>query len=215
MRCPATASKTQTKAIYRLSPPPHNISRTLNAGSMGRQDWETETLIPTNGGGFNVVPIQNATRGDAQNGLGVGGEVMFTLDQGSQHAVAHSLTRRYNSGEDETGIKTPLVPIVFTQDSQFGGANCNDVCPTLSKCGLSGTMGGAGAEVLSVLPTMQVRRLTPKECERLQGFPDDYTLVPYRKKPAADGPRYKSLGNSMAVPVMRWIGERIKQVEGL
>lgn len=62
---------------------------------------------------------------------------------------------------------------------------------------------------------MQVRRLTPKECERLQGFPDDYTLVPYRKKPAADGPRYKSLGNSMAVPVMRWIGERIKQVEGL
>jgi len=60
---------------------------------------------------------------------------------------------------------------------------------------------------------MQVRRLTPRECERLQGFPDDYTLVPYRGKQAADGPRYKALGNSMAVPVMAWIGERIEIVE--
>ena len=57
---------------------------------------------------------------------------------------------------------------------------------------------------------MAVRRLTPRECERLQGFPDDYTLVPYRGKPAADGPRYRALGNSMAVPVMRWIGESIE-----
>ena len=60
-----------------------------------------------------------------------------------------------------------------------------------------------------------VRRLTPRECERLQGFPDDYTLVPHRGKPAADGPRYKALGNSMAVPVMRWIGERIAKMEAL
>jgi len=60
---------------------------------------------------------------------------------------------------------------------------------------------------------MQVRRLTPRECERLQGFPDDYTQVPYRGKPASDGPRYKALGNSMAVPCMRWIGERIEIVE--
>jgi site-specific DNA-cytosine methylase len=60
---------------------------------------------------------------------------------------------------------------------------------------------------------MAVRRLTPRECERLQGFPDDYTAIPYRGKVASDGPRYKALGNSMAVPVMRWIGERIKKVE--
>jgi DNA (cytosine-5)-methyltransferase 1 len=59
----------------------------------------------------------------------------------------------------------------------------------------------------------QVRRLTPRECERLQGFPDDYTLLPLKKP--ADGPRYKALGNSMAVPVMRWIGERINQVEDI
>jgi site-specific DNA-cytosine methylase len=57
------------------------------------------------------------------------------------------------------------------------------------------------------------RWLTPIEAERLQGFPDDYTLIPYRNKLAADGPRYKAMGNSMAVPVMRWIGERIQMVE--
>ncbi len=62
---------------------------------------------------------------------------------------------------------------------------------------------------------MAVRRLTPRECERLQGFPDDYTLIPYRNKLAADGPRYKAMGNSMAVPVMRWIGERIQMVENM
>jgi DNA (cytosine-5)-methyltransferase 1 len=66
-----------------------------------------------------------------------------------------------------------------------------------------------------VLTTSAVRRLTPVECERLQGFPDNFTLVPYRGKPAADGPRYKALGNSMAVPVVRWIGERIEAVEAL
>jgi DNA (cytosine-5)-methyltransferase 1 len=59
---------------------------------------------------------------------------------------------------------------------------------------------------------MAVRRLTPRECERLQGFPDDYTAVPNRGKPAADGPRYKALGNSWAVPNVRWIGERIEAV---
>ena len=58
-----------------------------------------------------------------------------------------------------------------------------------------------------------VRRLTPRECERLQGFPDDYSLVRYNGKPAKDGPRYKAIGNSMAVPVMVWIGKRIQMVE--
>jgi DNA (cytosine-5)-methyltransferase 1 len=70
----------------------------------------------------------------------------------------------------------------------------------------------------AVMTNMHVRRLTPTECERLQGFPDDYTQIPYRNKDAKncpDGPRYKAMGNSMAVPVMRWIGERIQQVETL
>ena len=66
-----------------------------------------------------------------------------------------------------------------------------------------------------VLTGSAVRRLTPRECERLQGFPDDYTLIPWRGGIAPDGPRYKALGNSMAVPVMAWIGRRIAAVEAL
>jgi site-specific DNA-cytosine methylase len=70
----------------------------------------------------------------------------------------------------------------------------------------------------AVATNMAIRRLTPKECERLQGFSDDWTKIPYRNKPAdqcPDGPRYKACGNSMAVPVMRWIGQRIQYVENL
>jgi len=63
--------------------------------------------------------------------------------------------------------------------------------------------------------TSIVRRLTPRECERLQGFPDDWTLIPYKNKMAPDSPRYKACGNSMAVPVMRWIGQRIALVNAL
>jgi DNA (cytosine-5)-methyltransferase 1 len=65
----------------------------------------------------------------------------------------------------------------------------------------------------SVATPMAVRRITPLEAERLQGFPDDYTAIQYRGKPAANGPRYRAIGNSMAVPVLRWIGERIAMVE--
>jgi len=83
---------------------------------------------------------------------------------------------------------------------------------------LANNGGKAGQGYQAVRQGMAVRRLTPTECERLQGFPDGFTQIPYRNKPAdkcPDGPRYKALGNSMAVPVMRWIGERIKTVEEL
>ena len=66
-----------------------------------------------------------------------------------------------------------------------------------------------------IVQGMAVRRLTPVECERLQGFPDNYTDIKLKNKPTPDGPRYKALGNSMAVPVMAWIGQRIQKVEGI
>jgi len=78
--------------------------------------------------------------------------------------------------------------------------------------------GAAQESVGAVLQAMQVRRLTPVECERLQGFPDHYTAISWRGKPAdqcPDGPRYKALGNSWAVPVVRWIGERINLVDSV
>jgi DNA (cytosine-5)-methyltransferase 1 len=86
-----------------------------------------------------------------------------------------------------------------------------------TSCGFSNSINHAAAGYMA-MHDMQVRRLTPRECERLQGFPDDYTQIPYRNKPAEnclDGPRYKAMGNSMAVPVMRWIGEWINMVENL
>lgn len=73
----------------------------------------------------------------------------------------------------------------------------------------------SGKQIQAVVQGRVVRRLTPRECERLQGFPDDWTLVPYRGRPAdrcPDTPRYRAIGNSMAVPVMRWIGKRIQEV---
>ena len=85
------------------------------------------------------------------------------------------------------------------------GASTDGVMYTMTK-----------ADVHGVAQAMTVRRLTPRECERLQGFPDDYTLIPWRKKATSDcpdGPRYKALGNSMAVNCMEWIGERIAAVE--
>ena len=75
---------------------------------------------------------------------------------------------------------------------------------------LKGSPTGGGRPLPAIATAMQVRRLTPVECERLQGFPDGYTNIPWRKKDESpDGPRYKALGNSWAVPVVRWIGERI------
>ena len=103
-----------------------------------------------------------------------------------------------------------IVPMTFPSNASGNamGALGHDVSPTML----------AGGDPPAVAKGMAVRRLTPTECERLQGFPDGFTQIPYRNKPAdkcPDGPRYKALGNSMAVPVMRWIGERIQAVEAL
>nr|DAR77011.1 MAG TPA: Cytosine specific methyltransferase [Caudoviricetes sp.] len=117
----------------------------------------------------------------------------------------------------------------FTLDCQHSG-NTNIVCINGNIIGKdpNGTSGGNGMGAIqdgtaytltatdrhAVSDGLQVRRLTPTECERLQGFPDNHTQIPWRGKPAADcpdGPRYKAIGNSMAVPVMRWIGRKIKQ----
>jgi DNA (cytosine-5)-methyltransferase 1 len=119
-----------------------------------------------------------------------------------QNLVTHSLRAEgFDASEDGTGRGTPIVPIAFH------GSQDPDV---------SGDTTGFKTDVAADLRTTQVRRLTPRECERLQGFPDDYTQIPWRNKTAEncpDGPRYKALGNSMAVPVMRWILDRVQKVE--
>jgi site-specific DNA-cytosine methylase len=98
----------------------------------------------------------------------------------------------------------PLVPVAYDMRGRKGGSQFEGPHETAN---IRAANGGSSRSY--VAQQWAVRRLTPRECERLQGFPDDYTLVSVRGKPAADGPRYKALGNSMAVPVMRWIGSRI------
>ncbi len=120
----------------------------------------------------------------------------------SETFIAHALRGEgFDGSEDGTGRGTPLVPVAFSCKNH--GDDAGELSPTLRASGQVAIASSA------------VRRLTPRECERLQGFPDDYTAIPYRGGIAADGPRYKALGNSMAVPVMRWIGERIAAVDRL
>jgi len=120
--------------------------------------------------------------------------------------ITHSLRGEgFDASEDGTGRGTPLVP------THFGGGSY----PTVDTEGGSPTLTTRRADQSGVMLGAQVRRLTPRECERLQGFPDDYTAVLHRKKPAADGPRYKALGNSWAVPNVRWIGRRIDAVSSI
>jgi DNA (cytosine-5)-methyltransferase 1 len=103
------------------------------------------------------------------------------------------------------------------KDRINGGLSINktDVSTSLTQAE-SDTKILTDVHAVALVQTMQVRRLTPTECERLQGFPDGWTAIPWKKKPAdqcPDGPRYKALGNSMAVNCMEWLGERIQAVE--
>jgi DNA (cytosine-5)-methyltransferase 1 len=125
--------------------------------------------------------------------------------------------QRGGSGGRHDGVMVPAQAVAYLEkqkplDPYLGGEVTIAIDASYSKgCG-----GTSAAERPVVASNSTVRRLTPVECERLQGFPDNFTAIPWRKKGAEDcpdGPRYKALGNSMAVPVMRWIGERINLID--
>jgi hypothetical protein len=117
--------------------------------------------------------------------------------------VSHALGTEKTSGAASCAVA--FEPRYYTRDNKTGGKP-SDVSA------LKADASKAGDSSPHVATALAVRRLTPRECERLQGFPDDYTAIVYRKKSAADGPRYKAMGNSMAVNCMAWIGERIAAV---
>lgn len=191
-----------------LLPP---VSLCLNAGAMNRQDPTFETLIPTIGGGFDV---------------------------------AHSLRGEgFDASEDGTGSGTPIVPVAFSS-KDYGNDATAELSPTLRSMSHASSHANGGGQMavafaqnqrdelrlmdvagaLAAEPGMKqqtfiqhdwaVRRLTPTECERLQGFSDGFTSIPWRGKPAEecpDGPRYKALGNSWATDVGRWIIARLAE----
>ena len=129
--------------------------------------------------------------------------------------VTHALRGEgFDASEDGTGRGTPLVPYTLAICGRSDGRHLEVRDDDLANALVTANGGRDGIGVGALMtPAMQVRRLTPREAERLMGFPDDYTLVPYRGKPAADGPRYRALGNSIAVPVLAWIGRRIAVVD--
>ncbi|WP_410470632.1 phage N-6-adenine-methyltransferase [Enterobacter sp.] len=128
-------------------------------------------------------------------------------DPDTNRELAHTLGR--NNGQENAIVTEPFTLAIRGRSEGSTVEVRND---GTANALLTPNGGRAGMGVGAIGWGMQVRRLTPIECERLQGFPDNHTLIGWRGKDAAecpDGPRYKAIGNSMAVPVMRWIGERI------
>ncbi|MEG1884862.1 MAG: DNA cytosine methyltransferase [Alistipes sp.] len=149
-------------------------------------------------------------------------DVAFPLgrNQGQENAVfgiqGSMIGRSDSAGPQGSGVSED-VSFTLTRGDRHGVAQCYNpdqpqVWRVYSDTGISPAMQSGEGRGNAVLNHGLVRRLTPIECERLQGFPDDWTKIPYRKKLAddcPDGPRYAAIGNSMAVPVMHWIGKRI------
>jgi DNA (cytosine-5)-methyltransferase 1 len=181
----------------------------------------------SNGGGQVAIAFSQNQSGDV-----LAGDVMHSLGTSQNATGRNAATVAFTlHGNDGTASAASSTEVAGSLRTRAPGSIENSSTTAVlqeqpvawsgeltASTDMAGTLqrGGEGGRVDGVMtPQMAVRRLTPRECERLQGFPDDYTLVEYRGKLAADGPRYKALGNSMAVPVMRWIGERIAAVDAI
>jgi site-specific DNA-cytosine methylase len=199
-----------------------DVSKTLDVG----QDYHHVPNV------FQPIPLdlRNAGRDpekhDEMNrqGVGVGdpGDPAHTVTSAFVHGVAQpvsvvapTITAANNPSRSPQSSEVTQQVWAVMQATTYSTPEIGSLIEdNVSSCITKNT--GAGGETQNpafVQTAMQVRRLTPVECERLQGFPDGYTEIPWRKKPASecpDGPRYKALGNSWAVPVVRWIGKRIE-----
>jgi DNA (cytosine-5)-methyltransferase 1 len=198
------------------------VSMSLNAkDGSGRLDVESGTFVASGCGYWN--------QSESAETLGTQGRARY-----ERTAIVGPLAPTAFSAKDHGADAGPLAPTLRAMPHDRSHANAggqiavcfesrvarngrggpSEIVPPL-KAQSGGTGRGDAAPLLAVRGTLAVRRLTPRECERLQGMPDDYTLLPYRGRPAADGPRYRAIGNSMAVPVMRWIGRRIQMVDSI
>ena len=194
-----------------------DIHPTLNqAHNIGSPGYSNQELFSQKGAGLvPAIPIHDQAtrhsgkRGDKQdgkgNGFGIGqpGDPMNTLTQGDKHAVATVYS--FDS----------LASNSMKSSNPISGCREVDLSKTIDTTNPCPSKNQGGLGILQT-PPMAVRRLTPIECERLQGFPDNWSRISWKGKPedqCPDGPRYKACGNSMAVPVMRWIGSRIAEAD--
>ncbi len=177
-----------------------DAARCDTAGYAQRIDAETENFVAHKA----APPLTQNQYGDHESREGL--------------LVAHSLRAEgFDASEDGTGRGTPIVPIQFDckgTQVQFDDSGSSQPLRSMGHLDSHQNAGGHAA----VATEWAVRRLTPVECSRLQAFPDDFTAIPWRGKSpenCPDGPRYKALGNSMAVNVMRFIADRIEHVEAI
>jgi DNA (cytosine-5)-methyltransferase 1 len=180
---------------------------TARAGNGGGFDLETETPVIA-----NTIAARTNDAIDVQSGT----FIPMAFAQNSRNELRleggdGSRTGALSTGGGKPGQGVPMI-------AQPAGCLTPELPQRVRVHGTGGTSPtlsaehGRGHGVPTVLSSMAVRRLTPVECERLQGFPDNYTNIPWRNKPESpDGPRYKALGNSWAVPVVAWIGRRIQE----
>lgn len=170
---------------------------------------------PTETGEYGGTPGKAAGKGYLGSD-----DLAFTIAASQDQQIAQPIAVDcYNQTVNEHTTQT--IGSSASDVNHYGAVLEPNVSPTITQC--KGSRGGSSMEALDEIsavhaqqPTMAIRRLTPVECERLQGFPDNWTLIPWKKKPieeCPDGPRYKACGNSMAVPCMRWIGKRIANAQ--
>ena len=216
------------------------VSTALSAhgGPYGRLDFESETFVAhtLRGEGFDamedgtgrgtpIVPVALTLRA---GGNGTGGDRPYGTDVDTCESLVpiaiqeRAVSENPDAGPDGVGVRDDgaaytlearQVPqaVAFDMRGRENGAQMEGPHDTAN---IRASSGGSSRSY--VAEPWAMRRLTPRECERLQGFPDDFTRIPYRGKSpeqCPDGPRYKALGNSMAVNVMGWLGERIDAVE--
>jgi DNA (cytosine-5)-methyltransferase 1 len=212
-----------------LQPIPIHDQATRHAGKNGDKNMGKGNGL---GIGHPGEPMNTLTKGDRH---AVAQPIAFSgCDDGMDTQINLTPTMRVagnSQGNLAVAFTTEQTPkfnqdqaLTLTKQSPTGGGQpqCvmhSVVAPTLTAANdpsRSPQSSEVTQQVYSVYQSsMAVRRLTPVECERLQGFSDNYTDIKSKGKPTPDGPRYKALGNSMAVPVMAWIGQRIEQVEAI
>jgi DNA (cytosine-5)-methyltransferase 1 len=171
-----------------------------------RNDYETETFIAFENSRRDGVRLMEDKSNTLQSFMGTGGGNVPCVSYSLQGAGATSQGGNGSCFKEEQSYTlnvTDVHGVAYDMKQHHNPQPTKTIQLTTGNCS---TIRGDTPLIQNFIA---VRRLTPIECERLQGFPDNYTNIPK----AADGNRYKALGNSMAVPVMRWIGERINQYE--
>ena len=173
------------------------------AGHIGESAKKRQKATGDAGGGV-ATPSATVSAKWAKGTGGPSGDEVQNLVVNARENPIYSNDQSLPLGAQDTGHAIGFIPKNSAKTSRVGAVD--EQSPTLD------------STPPAIAAKLQVRRLTPVECERLQGMPDNHTRIPWRNKPAEDcpdGPRYKAIGNSMAVPVMRWIGERIIKVENV